>query len=99
MVFILFMLTDPKTTPKHKMQQILFSFMVAAVATLFDYLYGFRVQHLFMSLFLVSPIVPILEQKTRNRDFILLTIVILLLALSAIIYIENQPPYYYEMVR
>ncbi len=99
MVFILFMLTDPKTTPQKVWQQIIFSVFIAAVATLLDYTHGFRVQHLFMSLFVLSPLVPLLKKwkKFHYKTLLVMSIAMLFLSLSAIIYIEMQPPYYFEM--
>ena len=99
MVFILFMLTDPKTTPQKGWQQIIFSVFIAAVATLLDYTHGFRVQHLFMSLFVLSPLVPLLMKwkKFHSKTLLVMSIAMLFLSLSAIIYIEMQPPYYFEM--
>ncbi len=97
LVFILFMLTDPQTTPKKIIYQILFAGTISLVAVLLDYLYGFRVQHLFMALFLLSPLVVLFETKEKKKRFFSSLWVILFLVLSAIIIIENQPPYYYEM--
>jgi len=99
MVFILFMLTDPKTTPQKGWQQIMFSVFIAAVATLLDYIHGFRVQHLFMSLFVLSPLVPLLMnwKKFHYKTLLVMSIAMLFLSLSAIIYIEMKPPYYFEM--
>ena len=98
-VFILFMLTDPQTTPSAVWQQIFFAFLVALFAVWLDRLNGFRVQHLFMALFAVSPLVPVssLWQKLENKKAIFATVIVIVLALSAIIQIEMQPPYYFEM--
>ena len=99
-VFILFMLTDPKTTPQKYWQQIFFSVFIALEATWLDHYYGFRVQHLFMSLFILSIFVPSLtveKEETTKQQLFIVTAILLLLVLSAIIYIEIQPPYYFEM--
>ena len=98
-VFVLFMLTDPKTTPSKVWQQIVFALFLALCATLLDYLYAFRIQHLFMALFILSPFAVLLRLKEKHSDMALLKIAIILLflVLSAIIYIEMQPPYYFEM--
>ena len=72
-VFILFMLTDPKTTPQKYWQQIFFSIFIALEATWLDHYYGFRVQHLFMSLFILSIFVPILtveKEEIQNDNFL-----------------------------
>jgi len=99
-VFIFFMLTDPKTTPENAWMQILFSVAIASGATFMDYYYGFRVQHLFMSLFICSTTVPLFmnwEETYQRKRLILMSALMLLLSLGAIIYIEIQPPYYLEM--
>jgi len=99
-VFVLFMLTDPKTTPENSWQQLLFSFAVALFATVLDYMHGFRVQHLFMALFAISPTVLLWinrKEILQHKSLILFSGILLLLSLGAIIYIESQPPYYFEM--
>ena len=101
-VFILFMLTDPKTTPQLHWQQLLFAILIALGATLLDYYNGFRVQHLFMSLFVISTVVPLCvywQDVEQRKILIRMSSAMLFLALSAIIYIEMQPPYYFEMDR
>jgi hypothetical protein len=99
-VFILFMLTDPHTTPTPLWQQIVFAFFIALISTGFDRYYGFRVQHLFMALFILSPLVAMFELQTKqsleSKD-ITKFIVLILLVLGVIIYIESTPPYYFEM--
>lgn len=100
MVFILFMLTDPRTTPTKKWTQICFATAISLLTTLLDYYYGFRVQHLFMVLFFCSPWVVLIEEyknSTDRKTLLLMTLIIVFLALSAIIYIQIQPPYYFEM--
>ncbi len=99
-VFILFMLTDPRTTPTKKWTQIYFATVISFFTTLLDYHYGFRVQHLFMVLFFCSPWVVLIEEYKNSADrkaLLLMTLTIVFLALSAIIYIQIQPPYYFEM--
>ena len=99
-LFILFMLTDPKTTPQALPLQLAFALLIAFCATLLDRIYGFRAQHLFMVLFLLTPFVPLVttykDSKNKKR-LLIFTISIFLLALSVIIFIQSQPPYYYEM--
>ncbi len=95
-LFILFMLTDPKTTPSNAWQQLGFALLIAFGSALLDRIYGFRVQHLFMMLFILSPLVPILTAKNR-KQLLIPTVLILLLAISVIIFIQGQAPYYFEM--
>lgn len=100
LVFIVFMLTDPKTTPDSTLQQSLFAFTLALLATLLDRFYGFRVQHLFMALFFLSLFVPMLNQwnKTKHRkSLFILTAVLFVLVLGVIMVIEGRAPYYFEM--
>ena len=99
-VFVAFMLTDPKTTPDSKTSQIVFSLIIAIGATLLDYFIGFRVQHLFMVLFLLTPLFIIFKHSKNiwdNKKDFYLTITVLSLALSVIIFIELKAPYYFKM--
>jgi hypothetical protein len=101
-VFIVFMLTDPQTTPSSYVVQSIFAFTLALGATLLDYYFGFRVQHLFMLLFLCTPMyitLKILHKEKRTKKIYFYLGTLLLLTLSAIIYIEIQAPYYLEMYR
>ena len=96
-LFILFMLTDPKTTPKSSLSQMLFAILIALGATWLDYQNGFRVQHLFMALFVVSAAVPLLQYKNIEKKQRYLLWLVLVLAMGAIILIEQRPPYYFAM--
>jgi len=96
-LFIYFMLTDPSVTPKNWQAQILYALGIALIASLLDRHFGYRVQHLFMAVFLLSPMVVLLQIKmdplTRFKwgSIILSGIVLLLYS------IEMHPPYYIEM--
>ena len=99
-VFILFMLTDPRTTPQDSYAQLIFAFAISLFSTLLDYYYGFRVQHLFMALFFLSPWSVLIGNYNRTQSkkkLWFVTLGIIILSLSVIIYIEIQPPYYFEM--
>jgi hypothetical protein len=99
-LFIVFMLTDPKTTPTKADQQIWFSVILALIAVGLDRYYGFRVQHLFMALFLLSPLVPVLAvwDNTNHRNtWLLLSSVLLIITCCVVVYIGEKPPYYFEM--
>lgn len=106
-VFILFMLTDPKTTPAKHQYQLLFALFAALVATLLDVLNGFRVQHLFLSLSLISVCIPLLEffeepvkykmGENIKRQLIVTTALILLMLIGVIFSIEQKQPYYFSM--
>ena len=98
-LFILFMLTDPRTTPDKHYLQIFFAFLLAISSVGLDYIYGFRVQHLFLSLFLLSLFTPLLEQwnSVDKKNLVFITFSLFILATMAIIFIENQTPYYFTM--
>ncbi len=99
-VFIFFMLTDPRTTPSKYIYQITFSMSIALFSTLLDYFYGFRVQHLFLTLFFVTPWIVLLQNYKDAKDkksLLIKSSIVIILALSAIIYIQMQDPYYFEM--
>lgn len=97
MLFIYFMLTDPSVTPAKWEEQVVFVFLVVLGATLLDCFYGFRVQHLFMSLFFVSFFVHYKRYKKLSKQEFKLVIGILFLVVLSLLYIEYQPPYYFEM--
>jgi len=98
-LFILFMLTDPRTTPSKNYLQILFACFLALSSVALDYVYGFRVQHIFLSLFLFSLFTPLLEQwhTAEKKSLVVMTFALFILAIVAIIFIENQTPYYFTM--
>jgi len=97
LVFIFFMLTDPRTTPQSTIRQIFFGTGVALFATFLDYLNGFRIQHLFLALFALSALSGVLETRYSSSRDLLWRAGLILLVMGAIIYIEMQPPYYFEM--
>jgi Na+-translocating ferredoxin:NAD+ oxidoreductase RnfD subunit len=100
MIFVVFMLTDPRTTPSKRWMQVSFGVAVALIAAGLDRWHGFRVQHLFMALFLLSPWVPWLwAERDEKKRFLFWGAVLFFVAMGAIILIENRPPYYFEMNR
>jgi len=96
MLFIYFMLTDPPVTPSKWQLQILFAFFVALLPVLLDRFYGFRVQHLFMSVFFFSMFVPLLGEKMSSKEWVKAGL-ILFFVIAVIVTIEIQEPYYFEM--
>ena len=94
-IFVAFMLTDPRTTPSRGWHQVVFGVVLAVLASWMDRLYGIRAQHLFMVLFLLSPMVPLIEHRGGKIGWMSITLT--LLALGVIIYLEYQPPYHFEM--
>jgi len=97
-VFILFMLTDPRTTPTKIWKQVLFALSVALTATLMDYGYSFRVQHLFLMLFGISSFYTLFMRQTLfSKQERVWAGILFILVLAVIIFIQNQEPYYFEM--
>jgi len=96
-LFIYFMLTDPPVTPSKWYEQIAFAFVVALMSTLLDRFYGFRVQHLFMSVFFFSLFVNLLKINSNRVPLLKLTVIILFFAIATLTVIEMQTPYYFEM--
>jgi len=99
-VFTLFMLTDPRTTPSGDQQQFLFGFVLALIAVCLDRYFGFRVQHLFIALFVLSPLVPLVTNwrtAKEQKKLLLLTSMIMAVVLSVSVFIESRAPYYFEM--
>ena len=97
MLFIYFMLTDPPVTPSSHKEQIVFAMLVALMATLLDRYFGYRVQHLFMSVFFFSFFVHYRTFKTLSSREITYLVTIFCLMVGVLFYIELQPPYYFEM--
>ena len=100
-LFIFFMLTDPKTTPSSYAFQLLFAFLIALITVLLDRYNGFRVQHLFLSLFLFTPSISFLVSFLEKFSKILLLrgSFILFFVMAVIITIEMKAPYYFIMSR
>ncbi len=99
-VFTLFMLTDPRTTPSGGQQQLLFGFVLALIAVCLDRYFGFRVQHLFIALFVLSPLVVLAANwrvAKEQKKLLLLTSLLMAVVLSVSASIESRAPYYFEM--
>ena len=97
MLFIYFMLTDPSVTPASHKEQVIFAMLVALMATLLDRYFGYRVQHLFMSVFFFSFFVHYRTFKSLSSREIKYLVTILLFIIGVLFYVELQPPYYFEM--
>ena len=92
MLFIYFMLTDPAVTPKNRVYQAIFGILLALLSSLLDRFYGYRVQHLFLALFILSPYTKVLKSKK-----ITIIIAVTIFTLTTTYIIEQNPPYYLEM--
>lgn len=97
MLFIYFMLTDPSVTPEKWQEQVVFIFLVVFIATLLDRYYGYRVQHLFMSLFFFSFWVHYRRFKSLSLRELKLVMTILFMVIVMLVVIQSQEPYYFEM--
>lgn len=97
MLFIYFMLTDPRVTPEKWEEQVIFIFLVVLAATLLDRYYGYRVQHLFMSLFFFSFWIHYRRFKSMSLRELKLVMTILFLVVVMLFVIQSQEPYYFEM--
>ena len=92
-LFIYFMLSDPMTTSSEWKEQLLFSFLIVLSSTFLDRYFGYRLQHLFMMLFLFSFLFNAFALKLEFKR----GVTILLLIIVSLVWIELQPPYYFEM--
>jgi len=93
------MLTDPRTTPDSRWLQAGFGLVVAVAATLMDRWLGYRILHLFAVLFALSPwVVSICTSGSMRLKAFGYSSIAFLLAVGAIIYLENRPPIHFEMV-
>ena len=65
-LFVLFMITDPATTPKSRKMQVLLAFLIAFVEfilRIYQFIYA-----PFYALFLVGPVIVLLTRKSENKD-------------------------------
>ena len=97
LLFIYFMLTDPSVTPFSHKEQVLLALLVALMATLLDRYFGYRVQHLFMSVFFFSFFVHYRTFKILSSREIKYLVTILLFMIGMLFYVELEAPYYFEM--
>ncbi len=84
-VFLFFMITDPKTTPNGYAAQALFAAVLAAFSTLLDLLYAYSMLHPFLALFATAPLFAIIEQRCFKMRYIWF-----ILALSVIIILKSN---------
>ncbi len=99
-VFMVFMLTDPRTTPHRYIYQGVFAICVALGAVILDGLQGFRVQHLFLALAFCSPwaVLAALWQSDYQRGVLFsMALVLIVFIIGAVFVIEMKPPYYFSM--
>jgi Na+-translocating ferredoxin:NAD+ oxidoreductase RnfD subunit len=69
LIYTVFMLTDPRTTPTKKKWQLIFVALTAILATLLDYVLGMSVENLFFSLTAVYALVPIMRVVSQEKNY------------------------------
>lgn len=68
LLFAFFMISDPKTTPDSRPGRVLYAFLVAAGAYVVHFVW-FRTNGLIWSLFVLSPLVPVLDRLLPARRY------------------------------
>ena len=66
LIYSIFMLTDPRTTPEKTSWQIFFITLVALTATALDKIFGMVTAHLFWALTLISALVPLMRLWSKE---------------------------------
>ena len=66
LLFAFFMISDPKTTPDTRAMRIVFAALVAGLAATIQFAW-WRPEGLILALFILSPIVPLLDLVSRRR--------------------------------
>lgn len=61
LLFIYFMMTDPRTTPSKVSNQILYAILIATLTFAFELLFGFREINMFLALFITSLFIPLIR--------------------------------------
>ena len=95
-VYLLFMLTDPITTPESNLKQAIFALLVATVLVSLDYIYTPRVWNLFLALFFSSALFVPFYRKLEKADWIKY-IIVLAISTILIIVISKLIPHYFSM--
>ncbi len=92
-VYIFFMLTDPKTTPSPYLLQAVFGVLTAILITFLDYAEGMRVRNLYLALFITSALFMPLYIGIKNelKKYTALLIAVSLLTAAVLI---NKPIYF-----
>jgi hypothetical protein len=92
-VYVIFMLTDPITTPDSRIKQIFFAFVVALLAILLDYFVGMHTRNLFIALFVTCVIFLPFYRNISTKTYLLL----LLITSIVSCYILGQKAIYFSM--
>jgi len=91
-VYIFFMLTDPKTTPSSPLLQMIFGFLVACVAVALNIIIGEHLRNIFIALFFVSALCFICVHPLNNKKGYF---VVLLFTTIISLILLYQPPKYF----
>jgi len=95
-VYIFFMLTDPRVTPDSSYLQIVFGFSVALLVAFLDYIDGIHLRNLFVAVFFISPAFIPLYRQMSGKD-LQKYLIVLILCVIIVIYILGQSSRYFSM--
>ncbi len=95
-VYIFFMLTDPITTPNNAIGQLIFGSLVAFLIVTLNYILGYRVWNIFISLFIASLLFAI-SKSVVKKDFSLLLIIVIIFSITITCKISTLKPLYFSM--
>ena len=95
-VYILFMLTDPRVTPNSKLLQAIFAFVVALIVATFDFLFSPHLKNLFIALFVTTPIFFVVDNSIEGKEKTKY-IIFLFLCVIISVYVLKLPSRYFSM--
>ena len=95
-VYIFFMLTDPRVTPDNSYMQILFGLFVALFVAFLDYINGVHLRNLFIAVFFMSPAFVPLYRQMNGKDF-QKYLFVLILCVIIVVYVLSQSSRYFSM--
>jgi len=97
-LFIFFMLTDPRTTPETTLSQVMFSVIIALLTIVLELFLGVKDINMFLALFIVTLSIPWVRhfellpiaQKIYKILFVLIILIVVLLYFSTFNIIRNM---------
>jgi len=95
-VYTLFMLTDPITTPNSFTKQLIFGASTATLAVTLDYFIGQKVWNLFLALFLSSILTIQIYRKVEKKECVKY-LVVLILSITVAFIICSKKAIYFSM--
>ena len=93
-VYTLFMLTDPITTPNSFTKQLIFGASTAALAVTLDYFIGQKVWNLFLALFLSSILTIPIYRKLEKKEWAKYLVVLILSIIVTCIICSKKAIYF-----